>query len=135
VGLDHKDADEQTFTEYCPHTFQALVFKQHPDPVVETASLSSLVPPKTTHKLRLCAKTITQGLLTSVQLETMNLACQQHELRLPSAERVLRSSWAVSSHLSILPSSPATRARMCPRAPRVGARVCEQRRGPAERRS
>ena len=32
VGLDHKDADEQTFTEYCPHTFQALVFKQHPDP-------------------------------------------------------------------------------------------------------
>ena len=32
VGLDHKNADEQTFTEYCPHTFQALVFKQHPDP-------------------------------------------------------------------------------------------------------
>ena len=32
VGLDHKDADEQTFTEYCPHTFQALVFKQQPDP-------------------------------------------------------------------------------------------------------
>ena len=32
VDLDHKDADEQTFTEYCPHTFQALVTKQHPDP-------------------------------------------------------------------------------------------------------
>ena len=24
VDLDYKDADEQTFTEYCPHTFQAL---------------------------------------------------------------------------------------------------------------
>ena len=36
--------------------------------VVETASLSSLVPPKTKHKLRLCAKAITQGLLTSVQV-------------------------------------------------------------------
>ncbi len=32
VGLDHKDADEQTFTEYVPHTFQAPVFKKHPDP-------------------------------------------------------------------------------------------------------
>jgi hypothetical protein len=32
VGLDHKDADEQTFTEYVPHTFQASVFKKHPDP-------------------------------------------------------------------------------------------------------
>jgi hypothetical protein len=83
VGLSHKDADEQTFTEYVPHTFSAPVFQKHPDPVVETASLSSLVPPKTTHKLRLCAKTITQGLLTNLQLETINLACQQHELRLP----------------------------------------------------
>jgi len=68
VGLSHKDADEQTFTEYVPHTFSADVFKQHPDPVVETASLSSLVPPKTTHKLRLCAKTITDGLLTNLQV-------------------------------------------------------------------
>jgi hypothetical protein len=83
VGLSHKDAEEQTFAEYVPHAFSDPVFHTHPDPVVETASLSSLVPPKTTHKLRLCAKTITQGLLTNLQLETINLACQQHELRLP----------------------------------------------------
>ena len=109
VGLSHKDADEQTFTEYIPHTFSgecvcnyvcllicvalthlnaffnpahpwkitptnkhtASVFMKHPDPVVETASLSSLVPPKTTHKLRLCAKTITQGLLTNLQVRNL----------------------------------------------------------------
>ncbi len=71
VGLSHKDADEQTFTEYVPHAFSDPIFQKHPDPVVETASLSS--PPKTTHKLRLCAKTITQGLLTNLQLETINL--------------------------------------------------------------
>ncbi len=35
---------------------------------METASLSSLVPPKTKHKLRLCAKAITRGLWTSVQV-------------------------------------------------------------------
>ena len=85
VGISHKDADEQTFIEYVPHTFSAQVFMKHPDPVVETASLSSLMPPKTTHKLRLCAKTITGGLLTNLQLETINLACQQHELRLPKS--------------------------------------------------
>ena len=85
VGISHKDADEQTFIEYVPHTFSAQIFMKHPDPVVETASLSSLMPPKTTHKLRLCAKTITGGLLTNLQLETINLACQQHELRLPKS--------------------------------------------------
>jgi hypothetical protein len=71
VGLDHKDADEQTFTEYEPHTFSAPVFQKHPDPVVETASLSSLVPPKTTHKLRICSQTITQGLLTNLQVRAV----------------------------------------------------------------
>lgn len=68
VGLSHKDSDEQTFTEYVPHTFSAAIFRAHPDPVVETASLSSLMPPKTSHKLHLCAKTITQGLLTNLQV-------------------------------------------------------------------
>ena len=56
VGLSHKDSDEQTFAEYVPHTFSAAIFQKHPDPVVETASLSSLLPPKTTHKLHLCAE-------------------------------------------------------------------------------
>jgi hypothetical protein len=68
VGLSHQDSDEQTFTEYVPHTFSAAIFRAHPDPVVETASLSSLMPPKTSHKLHLCAKTITQGLLTNLQV-------------------------------------------------------------------
>jgi hypothetical protein len=68
VGLSHKDADEQTFTEYVPYTFSAAIFRAHPDPVVETASLSSLMPPKTTHKLHLCAETITRGLLTNLQV-------------------------------------------------------------------
>ena len=57
-----------SFTEYIPHTFSGVVFQKHPDPVVETASLSSLVPPKTTHKLRLCAQTITRGLITNLQV-------------------------------------------------------------------
>jgi len=68
VGLSHKDADEQTFTEYVPYTFSAAIFQPHPDPVVETASLSSLMPPKTTHKLHQCADTITRGLLTNLQV-------------------------------------------------------------------
>ena len=47
---------------------RALTARDCCDTVVETASLSSLVPPKTKHKLRLCAKAITQGLLTSVKV-------------------------------------------------------------------
>ena len=69
VGLDHKDADEQTFAQYIPHTFHDGAFLPHPDPVVETASLSSLAPPTSCHKLRLPANTITQGLLTNVQVQ------------------------------------------------------------------
>ena len=80
VGLDHKDADDQTFTEYEPHTFTATIFKKHPDPVVETASLSSLAPPKTTHKLRLCSQTITRGLLTNLQVGCFDRACYAIDL-------------------------------------------------------
>ena len=81
-GMTHKDAEEQTFTEYEPHTFSSPIFQRHPDPVVETASLSALVPPKSTYRLCICSKTIAQARLTNLQLETISLACQQHELRM-----------------------------------------------------
>jgi len=83
VGLDHKDADEQTFTEYCPHTFQALVFKQHPDPGEWARSplTDRLVP-------RPCLSCPRAGALVCTHNSWLG-ACWRSELRAQLARRLL----------------------------------------------
>jgi hypothetical protein len=47
----------------------------HPDPVVESASLSAVKPTMPAVDLRLPSEIIDQGLLSSLQLEAVVLAC------------------------------------------------------------
>jgi hypothetical protein len=61
--------------------------KRHPDPVVETASLASVLPPEVTYDLTLPSQIIKQGLLSALQLEAVVYACQQHEFTLQNGER------------------------------------------------
>ena len=60
---------------------------RHPDPVVETSSLSSVEPPDIWYKLALPEGTIDQGSLSAVQLESITYATQKHDMILPSKER------------------------------------------------
>jgi hypothetical protein len=61
--------------------------KKHPDPVVETASLSSVAPTDVWYKLSLPEDTVKTGALSALQLEAVTYAAQQHEHFLPDGSR------------------------------------------------
>lgn len=61
--------------------------KKHPDPVVETASLSSVEPTDVWYQLSIPESTISSGSLSALQLEAIVYASQQHEHFLPDGSR------------------------------------------------
>ena len=60
---------------------------KHPDPVVETSSMSSIEPPDIHYRLSIPESTIDYGELSALQLESITYASQRHEIILPSGER------------------------------------------------
>lgn len=67
--------------------FSVKLGRKHPDPVVETASLSSVEPVDVTYRLSLPDETIRNGLLSALQLEAVVYASQAHEHILPDGTR------------------------------------------------
>lgn len=62
--------------------------KQHPDLVVESASLSSVESADVAYKLAIPNKpNIDDGLLSALQLESITYASQAHEQLLPDGSR------------------------------------------------
>lgn len=61
--------------------------KKHPDPVVETASLSSVEPNDIHYRLILPPDCIERGSLSALQLEAITYACQAHEHMLEDGSR------------------------------------------------
>ena len=60
---------------------------KHPDPVVETASLSSVLPPDVYHRLSIPEEVIDEGRLSALQLESIIYASQQHDNFLSDGSR------------------------------------------------
>lgn len=60
---------------------------KHPDPVVETASLSSVEPTDIWYKILIPNETVQSGALSALQLESITYASQQHEQLLPDGSR------------------------------------------------
>lgn len=60
---------------------------KHPDPVVETSSMSSIEPPDIHYRLSIPEATIDHGELSALQLESITYASQRHQIILPSGER------------------------------------------------
>lgn len=61
--------------------------RKHPDPVVESSSLSSVSPPDIHYRLTLPEEVIDEGFLSALQLEAVVYACQRHECILPNGQR------------------------------------------------
>jgi hypothetical protein len=80
---DHFQAE--TYADYMP--MKLKIGKRHPDPVVETASLSSVHPPNVWYRLNIPDETIDEGKLSALQLEAITYACQQHETFLKDGSR------------------------------------------------
>jgi len=60
---------------------------KHPDPVVETASLSSVLPPDVYYRLNIPEEVIDEGKLSALQLESIIYASQQHDNFLADGSR------------------------------------------------
>nr|CAD7463383.1 unnamed protein product [Timema tahoe] len=88
---EEDDADDEelgvaeTYADYMPTKLK--LGKKHPDPVVETASLSSVEPTDVWFSLSLPDQTIQSGALSALQLEAVTYASQQHEHFLPDGTR------------------------------------------------
>lgn len=80
---DHFQAE--TYADYMPLKLKIGV--KHPDPVVETASLSSVHPPNVWYRLAIGEDVIDSGKLSALQLEAITYACQQHEQFLKDGSR------------------------------------------------
>uniref|UniRef100_A0A672P0C0 Protein strawberry notch homolog 1 n=1 Tax=Sinocyclocheilus grahami TaxID=75366 RepID=A0A672P0C0_SINGR len=75
----------ETYAEYMP--MKRIIGLRHPDPVVETSSLSSVNPPDVWYRLSIPEETIDRGWLSALQLEAVTYAAQQHETFLPNGDR------------------------------------------------
>jgi hypothetical protein len=102
-----------TFAEYSPAWVRNPAFRRHADPVVESASLASVIPPQPTFRLRLPMRTIAQGRLSDVQLEAVLLACGQVSPPNSSLPPPPRASPSLA-----LPPRRSSRRRPCPVAAR-----------------
>lgn len=76
----------ETYADYKPAKLS--IGCGHPDPAVESSSLSSVEPPDIEYSLNLPKEVILEGRLSSLQLETITYACQKHETFLPNKQRV-----------------------------------------------
>ena len=91
--LDDDDVEEEvqelghaeTYANYMPSKLNVGI--KHPDPVVETSSLSSVEPQDVWYKLAIPDITIECGELSALQLEAITYASQRHGCILPSGER------------------------------------------------
>ncbi|CAD5223444.1 unnamed protein product [Bursaphelenchus okinawaensis] len=83
---EEKHVQVDTFIEYKPLKLRSGC--EHPDSVVETASLSAVSAPEIRYHMTIPEETIDSGKISALQLEAALYACQAQERILPSGERV-----------------------------------------------
>lgn len=84
-GDDEEMGVAETYADYMPTKLK--LGRKHPDPVVETASLSSVEPTDVWYKVSIPEESIKSGALSALQLESITYASQQHEQLLPDGTR------------------------------------------------
>jgi len=81
--------EQTTEISYTPYKPAKLKYgRNHPDPVVENATLAAVAPPDITYNLAMPAEIIDKGKLSNLQLEAVVYGCQRHMTNLPQARFV-----------------------------------------------
>ncbi|KAG6545283.1 hypothetical protein Mapa_013396 [Marchantia paleacea] len=75
----------ETFTDYRPSKLS--IGPRHPDPIVETSSLSAVQPPEPIYTLKIAPEIEQSGTLSCLQLETIVYASQRHMYHLADNSR------------------------------------------------
>lgn len=83
---------------------------RHPDPIVESSTLSSVSPPDIHYDLHLPPEVIDSGRLSALQLEAVVYASQRHECVLPNGQR---AGFLIGKILSATPSCNAFMLNYC----------------------
>lgn len=63
---------------------------RHPDPVVETSSLSSVKPPNVWYRMSIPEETVDRGWLSALQLEAITYAAQVKSLHIYATAHLAR---------------------------------------------
>ena len=86
VGDDEEEYGvKETYSEYSP--VYLTYGLPHPDTVVESSSLASVLPPAITRDLHLPQDLIDERRLSNVQLEAVAYASQMHDIIMPNRSR------------------------------------------------
>lgn len=75
----------ETYADYMPEKLK--LGNHHPDPVVETSSLSSVTAPDVWYRFLIPEEIIDASKLSALQCEAIVYACQQHDTFLPDGTR------------------------------------------------
>jgi len=97
IELEHAEPGSQAaaaeisdslYDNYEPQRVRVAGAKPHPGPLVESAAMASVPPPKPSYTPHLPRKVIDKGLLSNAQIEPVIYAGEAHAKMLPAAEGV-----------------------------------------------
>jgi hypothetical protein len=97
---NEREISDALYEVYEPQTILIAEANEHPSPLVQSAAMASVAPPKPTYRPHLPQRLISQGILSNAQLESVIYAGESHS-------QFLKGDYQVDDTLDIVSAAPA----------------------------